>query len=77
MEQSKDCKEYLLPNDEAEEDVEQCLDALSRTQRKFHRDLEEVIRAILDMVVWVLQAERDAQLAPDQGAQQQISMTAE
>ncbi|KAL8174585.1 UNVERIFIED_CONTAM: hypothetical protein K2H54_049381 [Gekko kuhli] len=66
--------EYLLPNDEGEEDdVEQCLDALKSTQRKFHRDLEEVIRAIPDMVVQALQADRDAQLAPDQGAQQQAS----
>ncbi|KAL8172684.1 UNVERIFIED_CONTAM: hypothetical protein K2H54_007973 [Gekko kuhli] len=65
-------QEYLLPNDEEEEDdVEQCLDALKRAQRKFHRDLEEVIRAIPDMVVQALQVERDARLAPDQGAQQQ------
>ncbi|KAL8221335.1 UNVERIFIED_CONTAM: hypothetical protein K2H54_066060 [Gekko kuhli] len=73
MERSKDCKEYLLPKDEEEEDdVEQCPDALERAQKKFHWDLEEVIRAIPDMVVQVLQAARGAQLVPDQGAQQQV-----
>ncbi|KAL8189785.1 UNVERIFIED_CONTAM: hypothetical protein K2H54_006275 [Gekko kuhli] len=65
--------EYLLPNDEEEEDdVEQCLEALERAQRKFHWDLEEVIRAIPDMVVQALQAERDAQLVSKKGAQQQV-----
>ncbi|KAL8177433.1 UNVERIFIED_CONTAM: hypothetical protein K2H54_004917 [Gekko kuhli] len=48
---SKECKDYLLPEDDEEEDeVEQHLDTLKKAQRKFHRDLEEVIRAILDMV---------------------------
>ncbi|KAL8220595.1 UNVERIFIED_CONTAM: hypothetical protein K2H54_050207 [Gekko kuhli] len=52
-EQLKDRKEYLLPDDkEKEDDVEQCLDALERAQRKFHQDLE-IIRAIPDMAVRV------------------------
>ncbi|KAL8207592.1 UNVERIFIED_CONTAM: hypothetical protein K2H54_059495 [Gekko kuhli] len=67
-ERSKKRKDYLLPEeDEEEDDVEQCLDSLERAQRKFNRDLEEVIRAIPDLVVQVLQAERAAQPAPDRG----------
>ncbi|KAL8220605.1 UNVERIFIED_CONTAM: hypothetical protein K2H54_050339 [Gekko kuhli] len=46
--------------DEEENDVEQRLDTLKRAQRKFNRDLEEVIRAIPDMVVRALQVERAA-----------------
>ncbi|KAL8194242.1 UNVERIFIED_CONTAM: hypothetical protein K2H54_008416 [Gekko kuhli] len=68
----KERKDYFLPEDDKEEDeVEQRLDVLERLQRKFHQDLEEVIRAIPDMVVRALQAERAAQQALHQGAQQQ------
>ncbi|KAL8182849.1 UNVERIFIED_CONTAM: hypothetical protein K2H54_003639 [Gekko kuhli] len=64
----KVCQDYLLPEGEEEEDdVELRLDTLKRAQGKFHQDLEEVIRAILDMVVRALRAERDARLALDQG----------
>ncbi|KAL8174527.1 UNVERIFIED_CONTAM: hypothetical protein K2H54_048227 [Gekko kuhli] len=58
----KEHKEILLTEEE-EEEVEQRLGALERTQEKFHRDLEEVIRVILGMVVRALQAERDTQQA--------------
>ncbi|KAL8163023.1 UNVERIFIED_CONTAM: hypothetical protein K2H54_002965 [Gekko kuhli] len=60
----------LFQEDEEEDDVEQRLDTLERAQRKFNRDLEEVIQAIPDMVVWALQVERAARPALDQGAQQ-------
>ncbi|KAL8186644.1 UNVERIFIED_CONTAM: hypothetical protein K2H54_003075 [Gekko kuhli] len=56
----KEWKDYLLAeNDEEEDEVDQRLSALKRAQEKFHRDLEEVIRAIPDMVV---QAEMDARI---------------
>ncbi|KAL8172596.1 UNVERIFIED_CONTAM: hypothetical protein K2H54_001093 [Gekko kuhli] len=72
MDGSKERKGYLLTKDDEEEDeLEQRLDALERAQRKFHRDLEEVIRAIPDMMVWVLQAKREAQWALVQGDEQQ------
>ncbi|KAL8174584.1 UNVERIFIED_CONTAM: hypothetical protein K2H54_049378 [Gekko kuhli] len=68
----KEHKDYLLAEEDEEEDeVEQRLGALERAQRKFHQDLEEVIRTIPDMVVRALQVERDACQALGQGAQQQ------
>ncbi|KAL8199235.1 UNVERIFIED_CONTAM: hypothetical protein K2H54_037761 [Gekko kuhli] len=51
MERSKERKDYLLTKGNEEKDgVNQRLDALERTQGKFCWDLEEVIRAIPDMV---------------------------
>ncbi|KAL8186154.1 UNVERIFIED_CONTAM: hypothetical protein K2H54_065450 [Gekko kuhli] len=48
----KEQKDSLLAEDDEEEDeVDQRLSVLERAQEKFHRDLEEVIRAILDMVL--------------------------
>ncbi|KAL8194240.1 UNVERIFIED_CONTAM: hypothetical protein K2H54_008273 [Gekko kuhli] len=44
------------PNDEEEDEVEQKLEMLERAQEKFHQDLEEVIRAIPEMVVRALKA---------------------
>ncbi|KAL8174528.1 UNVERIFIED_CONTAM: hypothetical protein K2H54_048231 [Gekko kuhli] len=62
---SKQRKGYLIAEEDKEEDeVEQRLDELERTQEKFHQDLEEVIQAIPDMVVRALQAERAAHQAP-------------
>ncbi|KAL8182731.1 UNVERIFIED_CONTAM: hypothetical protein K2H54_062606 [Gekko kuhli] len=63
---TKERKDYLLTEEEEEDEVDQRLSALETAQEKFHRDLEEVIRVILDMVVRALQAERNARQAPDQ-----------
>ncbi|KAL8194238.1 UNVERIFIED_CONTAM: hypothetical protein K2H54_007872 [Gekko kuhli] len=72
MDCSKERKNYLLTEEDEEEDeVEQRLDALKRAQGKFHQHLEEVIQVFPDMVVRALQVERDAHQAPGQGAQQQ------
>ncbi|KAL8182682.1 UNVERIFIED_CONTAM: hypothetical protein K2H54_061696, partial [Gekko kuhli] len=41
MEHSKERKDHLLLEDDKEDDVGKCLDALERARRKFHQDLEE------------------------------------
>ncbi|KAL8175772.1 UNVERIFIED_CONTAM: hypothetical protein K2H54_007417 [Gekko kuhli] len=68
---TKEWKDYLLTEEDEEDEVEQRLGVLEKAQGMFTRDLGEVIRAIPDMVVCAIRAERDAQQALGQDAQQQ------